>query len=82
MSAVEENRVLRKALRDTLWMARRYADHRCTYTPSLYNNAVRALEAIGFCVEVDKTVNTKWARDGMGRAFDGLTDEEAAEIPA
>lgn len=39
-----ENSVLRDILKDTLWMARRYAHGRSTYSPMLVNQAIdRAL---------------------------------------
>lgn len=56
------------------WMARRYADGRSSYSPGLFNDIARKLLAAG--VEL-KTPH--FARDGMGRRFDGLTDEQVKE---
>jgi len=68
---------LENALKETLWMARRYADGRATYAASSYNSVVRQLLELG--VSLPKTDGTLWARDGMGRRYDGLTDAEAEE---
>jgi hypothetical protein len=64
---------IKNAVRDIHWMARRYADGRCSYAPGMFNGRVRDLMAAGF--ELGQPL---FARDGMGRAFDGLTEEEVA----
>lgn len=77
----EDRAVLLTALKETLWMARRYADGRMTFSASDINRNVRALLHRGFDVERWDGIRadgTPWARDGMGRAFDKLSDEEAA----
>jgi hypothetical protein len=75
-----ENGILRLAILDCWWMARRYADGRMTYATSTYNDHTRKLIALGLPLREDPLANgTVWARDGMGRAFDKLTDAEAAE---
>lgn len=56
------------------WMARRYADGRMSYVTGLFNDITRYLLVIGCELKPDD--GTIWARDGHGRAFDGLTDEE------
>lgn len=56
------------------WMARRYADGRSSYSPGLFNDITRKLLAAG--VEL-KTPH--FARDGMGRRFDRLTDEQVRQ---
>ena len=59
------------------WMARRYADGRQSYATSLHNENTRELIAMG--VPLNATGDgTLWARDSGGRAYDGLTNEEAA----
>lgn len=63
--------VLVKALRDLHWMARRYADMRSSYAPSMFNEHTRKLLAEG--VELN---GPHFARDGGGRRFDGLTQAE------
>lgn len=65
-----------KVVCDLHWMARRYADGRTSYATSLFNGHTRFLKALGFPLNPtgDETI---WARDTMGRFFDGLTDDEA-----
>lgn len=73
-----ELEALRRIAVDFHWMARRYADGRSSYVTGLFNDYTRALLAMG--VELNPTGDgTIWARDAMGRAYDGLTDEEAAQ---
>lgn len=73
-----ENQILRIIAKDLHWMARRYADGRMTYAANTVNGHARALLAMG--VELNPTGDrTIWARDGMGRLYDGLTDDEAAQ---
>lgn len=64
---------LTAAVIDLQWMARRYADGRSTYVPSTFNEHVRNCVAAGIGFK-----GPLFARDGMGRQYDGLTDEEAA----
>ena len=54
-------------------MARRYADGRSTYAPSMLNEMTR--QALSFGVELQKP---HFARDGMGRSFDNLSPEDVA----
>jgi len=73
-----ENESLRAYALDLRWMARRYADGRSSYAPSLFNRITRGLLGLG--IKLNPTADgTIWARDGMGRRYDGLTDEEAAQ---
>lgn len=59
-------------------MARRYADGRQSYATSLHNENTRELLAMN--VPLNATGDgTLWARDSAGRAYDCLTDEEAAQ---
>jgi len=67
-----ENAVLKKALGDVLWMARRYADNSGTYAPSDYNQAMTSLldeNAISQSTlqrimdNRVKPTDTVWARD-------------------
>ena len=71
MSDIPAN--IKNAVRDLHWMARRYADGRCSYAPGMFNDRVRDLLAAGF--ELGQPL---FARDGMGRAFDGLTEDEVS----
>lgn len=75
---IRECEALRRIAADFHWMARRYADGRSSYVTGLFNDHTRALLAMG--VELNPTGDgTIWARDAMGRAYDGLTDDEAAQ---
>jgi hypothetical protein len=60
------------------WMARRYADGRQTYAPGLFNDCTRSLLQMGIELKggADGTI---WARNSLGRQYDDLTDEEAAQ---
>jgi len=72
-----ENDALRCIAQDLHWMARRYANGRQSYVTSLFNDHTRTLLKLG--VKLNPTNDgTIWARDAGGRAYDGLTDEEAA----
>lgn len=71
-----KNALLRKIVRDLHFLARRYADGRSSYVTRAFNEHTRLLLALG--VELDLADGTPWARDRQGRAYDGLTDEEAA----
>lgn len=73
-----ENETLRLICADLAWMARRYCNGRSSYATHLFNQHTRTLLKLG--VPLDPTADgTLWARDGMGRAYDGLSDEEAAQ---
>ena len=69
---------LRNIIRDFHWMARRYADGRSSYAPGMFNRHVQALINLDFEFADNAP---RFARDGMGRDFDGLTeaDTRAAE---
>ncbi len=71
-----ENVRLRAIAHDLQSCARRYADGRRTYVPGMVNDATRYLLSIGVPVNPcgERII---WARDGMGRAYDGLTDAQA-----
>lgn len=71
-----ENNALRKIAADLQCMARRYADERRSVAPVIVNDATRYLLRIG--VKLNPTADQIiWARDGMGRRFDKLTEEQA-----
>lgn len=71
-----ENAALRNIAVDLHWMARRYADERRSVAPGIFNDAVRALLAMG--VKLNPSAdNIIWARNGMGRQFDRLTEAQA-----
>jgi len=59
------------------WMARRYADMRMTSAVLTCNECTRDLLAMGIKLKVPYGEQIIWARDGDGRRFDGLTEDEA-----
>ena len=61
-----QNEKLKYIIKQTLWMARRYADGRCTYAPSDFNEAVHILDEMGLgnLMPVDGISNTRFANDG------------------
>lgn len=49
------------------WMARRYADGRCTYAPSMYNDAIMEAIELGVPLRPDTALKenpTLFAREG------------------
>lgn len=68
--------LLRRIVQDLHWMARRYCDGRQTYATGVFNTHTRALLAPGIPLN-PSTDGTIWARDAMGRAYDGLSEAEA-----
>lgn len=76
-----ENATLRRLIVPLAAWARRYCDGRSTYATNWYNEIVRELIKLGIKPRPDPACGGQvWARDGGGRAFDGLTDDEAADI--
>lgn len=72
----EENEALKQIIRETLWMAQRYADGRSTYAPSMFNSMVHKLDGLGLAhLHVgDPAENHKrFARDGMFGDWDPVT---------
>lgn len=64
----EENEILKEIIKDTLWMAQRYADGRSTYAPYTLNMAVHKLDGLGLAhlyVGDSANENRRFARDGM-----------------
>ena len=59
------------------WMARRYADGRMTCAVLTLNECTRDLLAMGIKLKSPFGDQIIWARDGDGRRFDGLTEDEA-----
>ena len=64
--AERERDEARGVVRDTLWMARRYADGRQSYAVGMYNDAAKIAEAGGYA---------KGEPDGTLYALDGLRPE-------
>jgi alkylhydroperoxidase/carboxymuconolactone decarboxylase family protein YurZ len=71
-----DNEALREIAADLHWMARRYADNSQTYATDMLNQRTRQLLRMGVKLNAgaDRII---WARDLMGRGFDGLTEAEA-----
>jgi len=72
-AAVVEKNLLTEAAHEFHRMARRYCDGRMSYAPSSFNALVRKLRKADV-----KLSDPLFARDGMGRDYDHLTDDEAA----
>lgn len=73
----EREKRLRSIIQNLWWMARRYADGRASYATSFFNSNIREAIALGVFDNIP-FLEGPWALDRMGRAYDGLTDEEAA----
>ena len=56
----------RRFIRDTFWMARRYANGRSTYAPGMYNDALAAVIEAGVITldELQSDDVTAWAGGG------------------
>jgi len=65
-----ENHALRHIVRETIWMARRYADGRSTYAPSMVNEAITEALRLGIQVDPDGATEKIYADDGMFGAWD------------
>jgi hypothetical protein len=61
----QENDVMRYIIRETMWMARRYAHKRSTFAPGSVNECIMLAESIGINIEVDGAENIMYAEDGM-----------------
>ena len=66
MNQGEQLAAAKRYIRDTFWMARRYADKRCTYAPGMYNDALAAVIEAGVITidELPSGDGTVWASDG------------------
>ena len=71
MSQLQEKCVkLEEIIRNTLWMARRYADQRSTYAPSVVNTCIQKAQEVGIDITQDSTIEGMFARDGMFGTWD------------
>lgn len=69
----EENEILKEIIRDTLWMAQRYADGRSTYAPYVLNMAIHKLDGLGLAylhVGDPAAEHRRFANDGMFGKYD------------
>ena len=64
---------LEEIIRNTLWMARRYADQRSTYAPSVVNISIQEAQALDIDITQDSTIGGMFARDGMFGVWDTET---------
>jgi hypothetical protein len=69
-----ENERLRNIILDTLWMARRYADMRSTYAPTVVNEAIDKALKLGIPIADDSTIG-RYAHDGMFGNWDANIQE-------
>lgn len=61
-------------IKETHWMARRYADGRCTYAPGMFNDALLGLKKAGLEHLVEKVgCDPEYASDGMYGEWDPET---------
>jgi len=78
MKKSKREELLEYIIRETLWMARRYADRRMSYATSMYNNAARIAQSLEI---LDKNPDgTWWAEDLDGISFSGLSEEEWEDL--
>lgn len=68
-----ENSQLRSIIKDTLWMARRYADKRSSYSTSQVNEALELAKILDVGPGSDVTLeDPDYAIDGMFGYWNGL----------
>lgn len=67
---------LQQAVKDILWMARRYADGRRTYAPSMFNDAYDILRE-----ELGDEIDSQHATDQTGTEFYDITIEHSKDHP-
>ena len=56
MTDKAQNVILIRIIKDTLWMARRYANGRKTYAPGIINDALSTLGHMGITINSDATL--------------------------
>ena len=62
--AAKRESMLTDIVRETLWMARRYADQRMTFAPTTVNEAIDTALAMGIEIQDDNDIG-RYARDGQ-----------------
>ena len=67
---------LERIVTDIHWMAKRYADGRNTYAPSMFNRAMRIALRLGITLQPDPIDGHLFARDRMGDGYSEITDED------
>lgn len=75
-----ENEALRRIIRDTMWMACRYAHGRQSYAVAMYNAAARKANELGALDNRPASQEPIFAIDGtLMREMSGLTEAEFEE---
>ena len=80
MSKTAREKQLESIIRDTLWMARRYADGRSTYAPDMYNRAADLAIQLGVVWKPDKNGEV-YATDGMFGQWNSDLQRFVKEVP-
>jgi hypothetical protein len=73
-----DKKALENLISELHWMARRYADNRTSGVTRLFNDVTKKLLRMGVRLESGK--EGCFAKDRMGRSYDGLSEAEAAAI--
>ena len=63
MTLEEENKILRRVIQDTFWMARRYAHGRHTYVPSIIRENYKIIKELGIIIKPDTTIKPATDRE-------------------
>jgi predicted CopG family antitoxin len=63
----QEIEKLRYYLKETLWMARRYAHNRSTYAPGMVNEAIQGALELGVKIEPDNDIGMYADDAGLGK---------------
>lgn len=87
MKASEREKILEQIIRDTLWMARRYANRRSTFTPSTVNESIDLAIKMGIDIKPDTVDGIEmYALDGTlgkwnakNQTFEGETLTQLAD---
>ena len=64
MSKSKREKQLETIILDMWWMARRYADGRMSYAPSMYNDAIDLAVKLGVPIKDDPIAKSYHAKDG------------------
>lgn len=70
-----ENEALRHIITEIHYMSQRYADGRRTFAASIHNDATKTCLRLG--IDLPSVDGIIWARDGGGRSFDHLSEEQS-----
>lgn len=71
-----KKKIIKEAIKDILWMARRYANGRKTYAPGMFNDAYDVLR-----IEFDDEIDDNFAEDMTGKKFYDISIETSSEHP-